>query len=444
MTSTNLACLPLEIIHRVLYFMDLSSLCELALTNRRLSAISQRELLKVVTVYPRKESRERFQDILEDRTRARLVHRLYLDVSAWAGYFTQARYVNQSNRDKEILQLRRFMKLVPRLKELPCLRSIVLRFHPGCYVEDTWDDSFQSAEFRSCVMTEFISAVTSLDEPVKELSLCNFQNINPTDLTVVLNLTQILGSLRALRLNIANEHDEGNGENDLEQDEPHKFFPELPSFWLTPAAATLEHLTIYSSNYFGFYPKLDLRGVHLPRLKTLALGKYAFVHDSQLQWILSHGKTLTELYLENTPILFEVSVYNKDRALLDSGRYTHKPGLREKHFATYDKRWHHYFRAFQAGLPHLRHFRYGRSELWWEDNMTPLERETGITVGMHDDSYMVFCDGFGPTPYMHTTIYDSDDEEPSYEGDGVDCVEEDQQALVGLLGKIGQPLEVED
>ncbi|PYI35961.1 F-box domain-containing protein [Aspergillus indologenus CBS 114.80] len=432
MTIPNLASLPPEIIHR------------LSLTNRYIGAISQKELLKVVTVYPRKESRERFQAILEDKTRARLVNRLYLDVSAWAGYYTQERYINQSNRDKEILQLRRFMKLVPRLKELPRLRSIVLRFHQGCYVEDTRNDAHQNAAFRSCVMDEFIAALASLDEPVKELALCNLQNINPTDPEVVQNLTKILGSLRALRLNITNEHDEGNGENDLEQDEPHRFFPELPSFWLAPAAATLEHLTIYSSNYFGFYPKLDLREVHLPHLKTLALGKYAFVHDSQLEWILSQGKTLTELYLDDTPILFEVSVHNNDRASLDPDRYIHQAGLRNKHFATYDKRWHHYFRAFQVGLPHLRHFRYGRSGWWWQKYMTPLERETEITVGMHDESYMVFCDGFGPTPYMNTTIYDTDDEEPSYEGEGVDRMEEDQQALEELLEKIGQRLEVVD
>ncbi|OJJ96433.1 hypothetical protein ASPACDRAFT_46595 [Aspergillus aculeatus ATCC 16872] len=332
----------------------------------------------------------------------------------------------------------------PAPEGTPPSTNIVLRFHPGCYVQDTWNDSFRNAEFRSCVMTEFISAVASLDEPVKELSLCNFQNINPTDPKVVLNLTQILRTLRALRMNNTNEHDESNGENDLEQDEPHKFFPELPSFLADPGSRDPRTPHIYSSNYFGFYPKLDLRGVHLLRFKTLALGNYAFVNDSQLQWILSHGKTLTELYLDDTPILFEVSVYNKDRAFLDSGRYTHKPGLREKHFATYDKRWQHYFQAFQAGLPQLRHFRYGRSEPWWEDDMTPLERETEITVGMHDDSYMVFCDGFGPTPYMHTTVYDTDDEEPSYDGDGVDCVEEDQQALVELLEKIGQPLEIVD
>ncbi|PYH77003.1 hypothetical protein BO82DRAFT_406612 [Aspergillus uvarum CBS 121591] len=295
MNIPSLASVPPEIIHCVLSFTDLSSLSELSLTNRYIGAISQKELLKVVTVYPRKESRERFQAILEDETRARLVDRLYLDVSAWAGYYTQERYINQSIRDKQILQLRRFMKLVPRLKELPRLRSIVLRFHQGCYVEDTWNDAHQNAAFRSCVMSEFILALASLDEPVKELAL----------------------------------------------------------------------------NYFGFYPKLDLREIHLPRLKTLALGKYAFVHDSQLEWILSHSKTLTELYLDDNPILFEVSVYNNDRACLEPGRYTHKAGLRNKHFATYDKRWHHYFRAFQVRLPHLRHFSYGRSEPWWGEGHDP-------------------------------------------------------------------------
>lgn len=107
----------------------------------------------------------------------------------------------------------------------------------------------------------------------------------------------------------------------LQKEAIHPFFSTLPSFWLRPMISNLEHLTLYSNVYFGFYPKLDLHGVHFPRLKTLSFGKYTFAHDSQLEWILSHGDTLKELYLDNCPILFEVVIEDNVETLLDPSHF---------------------------------------------------------------------------------------------------------------------------
>lgn len=54
---------------------------------------------------------------------------------------------------------------------------------------------------------------------------------------------------------------------------------ELPPLWLQPASNTLTTLVLYQSSYFGYAPKLDLRGVHFPNLRTLAFGNYTFTHD---------------------------------------------------------------------------------------------------------------------------------------------------------------------
>jgi len=58
---------------------------------------------------------------------------------------------------------------------------------------------------------------------------------------------------------------------------------ELPSLWLQPAANNLTTLVLYQTFYFGYSPKLDLRGVHFPHLRTLALGNYVFTHDVSTQ-----------------------------------------------------------------------------------------------------------------------------------------------------------------
>lgn len=188
--------------------------------------------------------------------------------------------------------------------------------------------------------------------------------------------------------------------------------------------------------YFGFYPKCDLREIHLPHLQTLSLGNYTFVHDSQLDWILSHGATLTELYLDDCPILFEVSIVDKDRTYLDPNGLESRAEFGGDYWASYSTRWCDYFRAFSDGLPLLRHFRNGHGQGWWtEDDHTPFERETEIDIVLNEESYMVFCDGFGPSPYMQHMIYSGTDFE---HGDCMPPTEEDERALRELLVKLGQ------
>lgn len=177
------------------------------------------------------------------------------------------------------------------------------------------------------------------------------------------------------------------------------FFRDLPSTWLVPAVSSLEHLTIYSNQPFGFYPRLDLREVHFPRLKTLSFGNYTFVHDSQLDWILSHGGTLTELYLDRCPILFEVAITDVNNTYLKADEFenTSRPELSGAPYASYRTRWCDYFRAFKDGLPRLRHFRYGRHPTWEcnGNDLMPFEGETEIEIGLMNGSYFAHFNTLG-------------------------------------------------
>lgn len=211
----------------------------------------------------------------------------------------------------------------------------------------------------------------------------------------------------------------------VQLEEPHRFFAELPSFWLKPTVSNLRHLTLYSTHYFGFYPKCDLRGVHFPQLRTLSFGNHTFVDDSQLDWILSHGTTLTELYLDDCPILLEMGY-------LDPSVFAFKDEPDAMHYITYGARWCDYLCAFREGLPVLRHFRMGRSPHWWDDETTPFGCETTIPIELHDASYMLFCDKYGASPYVMMNDYGYEDGEPLLPS------EEDRKALEELLEKIGQ------
>lgn len=128
----------------------------------------------------------------------------------------------------------------------------------------------------------------------------------------------MLGNLRALRLSIVSEHNTATTEDPQElwnQDrfslfpESQSFLTKLPSVWLKPTASSLEHLTLFCDTWFGFRPKLALSEVHFPRLESIVLGNFTFFQDSQLEWILSHGATLSELSLDDCMILYDLCLF---------------------------------------------------------------------------------------------------------------------------------------
>ncbi|KJK68684.1 hypothetical protein P875_00075797 [Aspergillus parasiticus SU-1] len=440
----SLISLPTEILHQIIRSVEPGSLKTLRQVCRSLGEIGKEHLFESVTVYATEESCDGFVDFLEneDGDCIQSVTKVYLDLSEFEGLYSYDTYNDETSNEPMEKEFRKFVRLFPRLKELPRLRSVVLRFHPDCS-EDGDSDVPHTLGLRSAVMKEFLSAITALPQLPRELAIRDLQNVNESNSDEVERIEKVLQNLCSLRLNIANPHNQGNPECDLYHDEIHTFFSALPSFWLKPALQNLEHLTIYSSHYFGYYPKLDLRGVHFPRLRTLALGNYTFVHDSQLDWILSHRDTLTELYLDDCAILWAVAPFDKDkeRTYLDPDSYTTHSGLVGHGYATYDKRWHHYFKTLQE-LSHLRHFRYGHSEYWSADESTPFECETDIIIGMHEESYLTFTsECYSP----ELTYYYGTGRSMKWVDEGpLPWIEEDQTSLEELLMKIGQKYVIDE
>lgn len=229
----------------------------------------------------------------------------------------------------------------------------------------------------------------------------------------------------------------------LQREASHTFFSDLPSFWLKPALSNLEHLTLYSDIYVGFVSKCDFRGLHFPKLKTLALGNHAFIHDSQRDWILSHGETLSELYMDNCAIIFEATVYPKtiEHSYLPPHAFKPHPRVQQPRLYTrYDSRWADYFRAFKDKLPRLQHFRYGSARNWWEHGSTPFESEGRVRIGFRSESYMVCCDGRLPREYDRRMLWQipKEDGEVSYvHGSPLNHTDDDETALEELCAKVG-------
>lgn len=294
----------------------------------------------------------------------------------------------------------------------------------------------ETIAFRTETLGIFFEWLASFEAPLRELGIRNMQDVNVEDERVSTNIEKVLQNLRTLRLSIVTEHNDAAPEDDLESPEPHNFFAQLPSMWLKPSASHLEHLTLSCDNYFGFYPKLEASEVHFPNLKSLAFGNYCFVRDSQLEWILSHAATLTDLSFDDCAILYDVCLAEEhiNWGPFQKGEMETRPEqdgqFREKYYCSYNKRWHDYFDSFRTKLPHLSQFLIGNND--WGDGV-PFEKEAEVKICLRESRYMVCYDGNGPSPYMehHDGCLESERLRPK-------CDDEDRDSLRLLFEKTGQ------
>ncbi|KAL4951719.1 hypothetical protein BDW69DRAFT_196252 [Aspergillus filifer] len=440
----ELLSLPTETLREIFHHADQPTRKAIRLANRHLAKIGQESVFRTIHIGATQESYDKIDKFIKRPDLTQLITKVYLNTFSTLDFET-------FDDDGEMGEM-----LFSYVKQLPRVQSVVLRFHPEVE-EDEWEDAPQGLDFRSCVMEQSLEAL--IDMPgIKELAIRDLQNVNERDATTIEDLKMVLGRLKALRLNVANVSRGMSGSSDYHvSHKPPVFFSEFPSTWLKPCLANLEHLTLYSTLYVGFFPKCDFRHLHFPRLKTLALGNHTFIDDSQLTWILSHSATLSELYLDDCAIIWEAAVWGGSehgentysRTLIPKESFKPHPHLpAPKLYYSYLTRWADYFRAFKEKLPALRHFRYGHGPNWWTDDCTPFETETSIPIGFHEESYMVFNDGLLPSEYMkhiHWEVPDESVERGFRYEDGMvlEPSEEDKKALVELCERLGQKVNID-
>ncbi|KAL4985498.1 hypothetical protein BDW68DRAFT_198825 [Aspergillus falconensis] len=438
----QITSLPAEILGHIFSHADQKSQKALRLANRQLGAIGQRSVFQTLSICPTEESYGRLENILKRADLVPHINKIYLNT-----YDPRNPPESQYDEGEDVAS-----RLFSYLKDMPRLKSVALRFHWEC-ADDFYNDVPQEESFRSEVMQQGLKAFAAMPG-LEDLALRDMYNVNETGPEAVANRNKILRRLKSLRLNITNVNRGMDGSSDYDRENPQKFFAELPSVWLRPCLSNLQHLTLYSSIYVGFYPKCDFRGLHFPNLKSLAFGNHAFIHDSQLDWILSHAATLTALYLDDCAIIHEAAVYtssdHRGQTLLPPDAFHAHPHLPDrKVYTSYSTRWADYLRAFKEKLVNLREFRYGHAPNWWLEETTPFESEQKIRIGFGRESYMVFFDGILPSEYTEHMYWEIPKEGVTGTGtgrrrDGFDFVsgekleasEADKRALAELCEKL--------
>ncbi|PCG99016.1 Hypothetical protein PENO1_055120 [Penicillium occitanis (nom. inval.)] len=432
---SHLLDFPSELLAHTFSYVNQSTLKSLRQSCRFISPLATDQLYRTVHLQPGETSQKGLQEILNNPNLRRIPRKIYIDT------------VDESlNYDdgKEQKWPRGWDNLVPQVKELPRLNAAVLCFDKG-FTSDSMDPDHlhygacaERPQFRFQAMHKFFSLLESFRHPIQDLGIRNLQADNPKDPKTLAKMAKVLSGLLSLRLSITSETNDAAPECDLEYPEIRKFSKELPSTWLSPAASSLQHLSLCSREYSGFYPHLDLTSVFFPCLKTLSLGNFCFFHDDQIDWILKHGDTLEEIYLDDCAVLYDFCMMeqNVDACALPRDTLVRREGDVSL-YGSFEKRWHHIFDLFAEKLPKLRHFRIGRSN-WYPD--IPFEQERNIKVWLYYNRYMCCYDGYGPSPYM-------EGENPKYAANlengwrpSPECDDEDRAALRKLLAKLGQSI----
>lgn len=256
----------------------------------------------------------------------------------------------------------------------------------------------------------------------------------------------VMSCLQSLQLSVTSWQETQEIDDDISRDielpEQHVFFGrDLRRFWLEPLQDRLLHLELTGRSAWGYVPKCDLRCLHFPKLKSLVLGEMTFTHDWQFEWILSHGKTLSSLTLEECPIIHATwighTLDNENYPIFTLGqrlKWEREDGDADLNYWTYEGRWHTWLRKFKAGLLFLREIKMinwfrSWSEVAQEKNGSKWARYCiFFSAGWAGEGQVQVPKGVDK-PYFGGLNTDYLGPEPWYP----DCWEEDQKAFEELL-----------
>ncbi|OJD33440.1 f-box domain protein [Diplodia corticola] len=459
--------LPEELRCNIAHCLEREDICSLRLACKQLHAAATQSLFSFVRLYPYVESIGRYNAILEHpdfNSHVRHVELNTLDADE-----EETEMSGEAELEEDCLDA------FKAFRKFPNLTGVTLRFSKHATSGNSWQgfghwpqwtEWPETYEFRQPILKNFFKTLAHPSaSKIKDVCIDNMQNMNDGKFMKSETALKVLSRLTALRLYIATEDHEGAPESNLEMEELHVFMAELRPLWLEPSASNLTTLVLYQDFYFGYSPKLDLRGLHIPNLRTLALGNYVFTHDWQLEWLASHSSSLENLYLDDCIVVFYAKHYDCDTdsdgyPIIQPSRATGR-GPRTREYRFIDQSWSRILDHFRTHLSSLRHFRIGTSTRWrgrYDDRhyFHPAEYED-LSIGLYNDRYMMFDMGVGPCQYTDYQVniptpggpqFSEHDGKGTADGDkayaflerlkGQD--REDRDALVQLLNHIRQPL----
>ena len=404
---TSLEMLPAEILNYVLDLLPKDALANLRLTSRYYQQRAKPYLYRHLTLLESTESAAGVREIIKDDSLALLVRELSLYTSLW-----------DDNDHRRVLH---------DLRKLVRLRSLGIQFYPimlRAYLKHNSD--FFATIFSALMVSHFISC------GLNRLSITNLRNQDEPFVTASLGFSQLIRNIRTLELGIWTfEHD---------TIETMSFYLQLPQTWLAPASPNLRVLHLSADEAWGWYPKVDFRGIYFPHLKDLTLGRFTFSHDWHLQWFSDHATSLMRLTFIDCTILDHVVSTSQhfDSEGYPLGLESHGDITQIQGSHSHKKRWSHYFNAIVDSLPRLLSFSLLSPDHVFRATHLQAVLEEELSLLRDACRYSIYCWGW----YVPLFGTEDDHEHRAFgdlgthilcEGEKQAQQEEDEQALKELL-----------
>ncbi|KAF5706442.1 f-box domain-containing protein [Fusarium mundagurra] len=329
-TATRIYHLPPETLGNVISFLPQTDIKSLRLVDRRFSPLAARRLFRRTRLLARAKDNndpQRFIQLANSELSG-LVREVSCDVSSIVhnGFY----YVEKNQL--EFLPV--FRDALPLLARFRNIQTLHLCFDARFALHDF---KAGSSQFRSKVLkTVFrilmgtftkevpktidtlssasieISPSDTPSSPItlSALKISNLGDHHDPELTNMPEFKTAMGNIKALRLDIA-QHKGRQGEWRFTEttaipNQCQDMFTQLPLTWLSSTvAANLQVLSLHYQSYWGWFPNIDIRliggGNGMPKLRSLALGRFVFSHQREVDWITSLD--LEELFLEGCAIL---------------------------------------------------------------------------------------------------------------------------------------------
>ena len=206
--------------------------------------------------------------------------------------------------------------------------------------------------FRTRILSTLLTSLANTKHPTpyfQTLSVVGVAGHNYKEIVAHPKFFSVFERIRCLNLQFMSKKFEMTAR-------PHLFFGEFTSAWFAPVIANLTTLELLSESYWGYTPKIDLSQLLFPCLRVLALCKYTFSHDWQLEWITKHGEKLEKLYLYDCPIVTHTRIFgNFDNDGYPIGAV--QPGLSDPQTRNYPATWSQYLGEMTHSLQELQMFK---------------------------------------------------------------------------------------
>ena len=360
------ADLPNEILTMICCYIGIRDLKKVRLVSKAFRNPATERLFSVLILKPQAESIKRWNNVFADAELQSLAKFTVIETFPnlyWCSDYTW--YIEGQKDTWEDWTLPYgFYSAIENLSlGFPKVHSTKIKFS-----RDTIDEhSVEPPARRSMILESILKALSTRSVKselanVDILKVANMFNCDYGTLTVSQHFQEAMRALKDLHIQIRQDLDPLFSYDADEFSEHKHKMQYFKSRWLVPVSSHLTSLSLYFEFYWGVAPRLQMKGLNFPSLRSLALGNYTFANEWQLDWLTSLS-SLETLMLQNCPILFLMTFDEDEMGIFEidaSGwqEVARGNGLAGPVFKN-PARWSACFDRIRVELPNLIDFGFG-------------------------------------------------------------------------------------